>query len=185
MTKMYNQDELGQFKSAEVRLKQVMLKLNDQEDANKRLKNEMMTTKKQMNFMQDDILRRKANQIDSHIEDLLRDVDRLLTENGQMNQDLNKSGNNNQQMRQKILESLIETQKKLGVENPKTFNDLYDGRKGTKKGLPKFGNHMDMSMSSMGSFSQNSKMEEKKAKPMTGLLLGFDINAPPTVLTKA
>ena len=48
VTKMYNQDEMGQFVSTDVRLKQIMLKLNEQERVNTEMKMAMMQSKKEV-----------------------------------------------------------------------------------------------------------------------------------------
>jgi hypothetical protein len=47
---MYNYDEIATFSCPETRLKQVILKLTDQERANHDLKNQMLRIKKDMEF---------------------------------------------------------------------------------------------------------------------------------------
>lgn len=47
---MYNTEELGNFSNSETRLKQLILKLKEQEESNAKLKSAVQVTKQEMNF---------------------------------------------------------------------------------------------------------------------------------------
>jgi len=79
--KMYNQDDLGSFKSAETRLKQIMLKLQEQEKHNHELKNQISQQKQQRQQQQDGLSKRKAVEINGNLESILRDINGLVQEN--------------------------------------------------------------------------------------------------------
>lgn len=82
--KMYNYDELLTFASTETRLKQLILRLKDQEKSNQELKNQVQKVKSDLNFKQQMLDKEKALAINQNLEEIMRDINMLVNESKQL-----------------------------------------------------------------------------------------------------
>jgi hypothetical protein len=79
--KMYNYDELANFASTETRLKQLILRMKDQEKSNQDLKNQVQKAKFDLTSKQTMIEKQKAMAINQNFEDIMYDINTLVNEN--------------------------------------------------------------------------------------------------------
>jgi YesN/AraC family two-component response regulator len=78
---MYDESSLGGFSNSETRLKQLMLRLKEQEQANQLLKTQVRTAKSDIEDKQKKLGSKKANQVQSNIQSIMQDINGLVQEN--------------------------------------------------------------------------------------------------------
>ena len=78
---MYVSDDLNTFKNAETRLKQIMLKLKEQELANKELKSQIIQQKQKVVIEKTQFEKKKAQEINGNLQNMLVEINGLVNEN--------------------------------------------------------------------------------------------------------
>jgi len=116
---MYNYDDLGAFASPETRLKQLLLKLKEQEKANSELKSQVQSVRTEMTNKNSKDQKQKATEINNNLESLMRDINGLVQENLALKEQQGVPTAQTAEVRTRISQHLFQTQKALGVENSK------------------------------------------------------------------
>ena len=74
LQRMYNQEEIGNFSSSDTRLKQLIMKVKDQEKINSDLKIQVKQAKTDVVVKQKEINKKMATEVNKNIEGIYKDI---------------------------------------------------------------------------------------------------------------